>query len=757
MPPFLLNTFIDALHSCSVSAKFVAEGEADAVCVAVAEEKGGFVMGSDSDFLILGAASSTAGGVGGYRGYIPFDMVQWIEGPTREGLGDAPGPAEGADDFIAVSARRRVAPSHRPSPFLPSPHLERPSLAILYFTPQSLRSRLRLPTSVFPLFAALVGNDRSHPTASSLFFDVNSAAGDRIDRVARVLREALFSLAKRNPPSSPRSGAETPTQSPGDQAIELVELAMKKLALRQPPNDAVRIELLNSIIDSTFQYILPSLHDCCGLYPFCGRVGDHGLCSSFKHTDGISVYKPGPAASSFAKASRQGLTPGLMSGWLHPDRIYPRPLLEDPQGPGLRMSLGLREIRALTWSIVEHGIGELQWDLENDDDSAPRTPEAGDVKTTLDNVEDVDGLDVKGLDEAVAKLTVSPLETSVPVQAEPQKREVEADAEVELEEESYKAVVEYIRQGSSIKLSAIPLRLLALPSSTHWNAAALPLQPLANRQASYLFALQSLTPAIQALPLWLQPLVANLRCTIIETSNRAHEHKPSQHWKRKEAELCLKAGVGSWGMRRRQLEDEAKGKAEAVWDGQYSAQQLVLQTRNVDLLSQLTATMVDSHLLAQALLLVPELRGAEEPAAVTLPQVLSGNDFSQPSKAKSIDAVHCSTHSAPWVFFNGHISHLVMLGEEPASKMGWRWGERETADFELCWEALREDLPEHVIKHWGSSVHAKVAAAAPASLDQASLKAKSKERKKAAKAASTGDLKAPGRGRFDLLSSIGVE
>lgn len=756
MPPFLLNTFIDALHSCSVSAKFVAEGEADAVCVAVAEEKGGFVMGSDSDFLILGAASTSSGGAGGYRGYIPFDMVQWIEGPSRGVPADAPDAAEGADDFIAVPGRRRVAPSHRPSPFLPSPHLDSPSLALVYFTPQSLRSRLRLPTSVFPLFAALVGNDRTHPTASACFFDVNSAAGDRIDRVARVLREALFALAKRTPPPSPRSGAATPIQSPGDQAIELVELAMKKLALRPPPNEASRIEILNSIIDSTFQYVLPSLHDCCSLYPFCGRVGDHGLCSSFKHSNGINVYRTGPAAGLFAKASRQGLVPGLMSGWLHPDRIYPRPLLEDPQGSGLRMSPGLRGIRALTWSLVEQGIGELQWDLEDDDDSAPRTPDAGDIEAALENAENDEALDIRELDEAVSKLSVSLQEPTTDARLETETDQEVKVADADIEEESYKAVVEYIRQGSSIKLSAVPLRLPSLPSSTYWNAAALPLQPMANRQAFYLFTLQSLTPAVQALPVWLQSLVANLRCTIIETSKRAHAHKPDQHWKRKEAELCLKAGVGSWGMRRRELEDEAKGKADTVWDGQSSAQELVLQTRNVDLLSQLTATMIDSHLLAQALLLVPELRGAQEPASATLPQMLNGNGLAQPSKPKtSVDAVHDSTHATPWVFFNGHISHLIMLGKEPTSKMGWRWGERETADFELCWDALREDLPDEVTKHWGSSTKAKTAVVEPT--DGAQTKVKSKEKRKAAKAASTGDLKSKSRGRFDLLTSLEME
>jgi hypothetical protein len=762
MPPFLINTFIDALHSCSVSAKFVAEGEADAVCVAVAEEKGGFVMGNDSDFLILGAASGTAGGPGGYRGYIPFDMVQWIEGPPSDAQPDGARPSSTtADEFIAVPSRRRATPSHRPSPFLPSPHLVSPSLAILYFTPQSLRTRLRLPTSVFPLFAALVGNDRSHPTASACFFDTNSAASDRIDKVASVLREALFALAKRATPPQPRSmnGTDTPGRSPGDQALELVELAMKKLAIRPPPNDVIRAEILNSIIDSTFQYILPSLHDCCSLYPFCGRVGDHGLCSSFKHSDGITVYKPGPAAGLFAKASRDGLIPGLLAGWLHPDRIYPRALLEDPQGPGLRMSEGLRHMRAVTWSLVEQGIGELQWDLEpgeeeEDEGMVPMTPlnvdeDVAEVLrngTVSDPISDSDEID--NLKDIVEKLTIA--ESSQPTA----NAALEKD---EAEDEGYKAVTEFIRQGSSIKLTPVPLLLPPIPSSPLWSSAALPLEPLANRQAFYLHALQSLTPAIQSLPTWLQPLVATLRCTIIETSRRGHAHKPDQHWKRKEAELCLKAGVGSWGIRRRQLEDEAKGKPDVVWDGQVAAVDLLLQTRNVDLLSHLTATMVDSHLLAQALLLVPEFRGARDLATATLPQLLGGTATAPvPKRQSRTDEVYFSTFASPWVFFNGHIHHLVMLGKDPSSKMGWKWGEKEAADMDLCWRALSEDLPEYVIKHWGVSERPRVVSD-PVAVSTAVDKIKAKERRKATKAVSTSNLQSPGGGRFDLLSSLGMD
>lgn len=79
LPPFLVQAFVAALKSHGlldgVQIFHLPEGEADAYCVALADELEGFVVGNDSDFAILGAKAGESST--GYRGYIPIEMIQW--------------------------------------------------------------------------------------------------------------------------------------------------------------------------------------------------------------------------------------------------------------------------------------------------------------------------------------------------------------------------------------------------------------------------------------------------------------------------------------------------------------------------------------------------------------------------------------------------------------------------------------------------------------------------------------------------------
>ncbi|KAJ9122317.1 hypothetical protein QFC22_001738 [Naganishia vaughanmartiniae] len=324
LPPLLLQVFIDTLKSYGlldgVQVFHLPEGEADAYCVALADELEGLVVGNDSDFAILGARAGV-GKEGGYRGYIPIEMIQWqLQIATANSAEQAPttdlmarNSVDVDDGFQPVKSRRskplaqKVTERNQTITTTTSLHLLPPqlpprqtiadptttctlSLFLTVFTPAALAIRLRIPPSYLPLLATILGTDHS-PTLSggrSLFFEDSLSKRDRVEVAARVIREALSpgnqprmrkrlatmvgasnrsSTSGRATPATAHGGAVASlTMNAGDEAFTFVALVMGNLLARPISNEETFTEYVTQMIEATCHYILPPSPSSLGLY-----------------------------------------------------------------------------------------------------------------------------------------------------------------------------------------------------------------------------------------------------------------------------------------------------------------------------------------------------------------------------------------------------------------------------------------------------------------------------------------------------------
>ncbi|WVQ81788.1 hypothetical protein IAT38_003913 [Cryptococcus sp. DSM 104549] len=670
LPAFASHSFIFALHRLGVATHHVPTGEADGVCVMMADRVGGYVLGKDTDFVILvGRAERT-------RGYVPLDMMMWIEGAQEDG------GEEGEDDgwekrsapasFQTVQNRRNKSHSPRQTSLLPSPAHRHPTLVLTVIPPQALRQRLRLPANCMPLFASLVGTDYTPPAAHNQFFEASLDACQRIEKAARVLREQLF---------SPSANNAKKNADPGDFVVELVRRVVKKLCIYPFDTDQALLAMVNDIIEAALQYSLPNGGECCTSYPFCGELDPLGCRTpgtvsgvSTPAGDGHALGEALPsrtAVEAYAAAQRQGSLTAVTHGWLYPNRIYLRGLLEDPRLPSLRLSEGSRAIRRATFVIADEGLGSLRFvsgptpAQAKKEDKALRGLLGVDVSASCSEVE------FSGED---GKMIVVDGEAGEPVQ-------------------SSRVLVEWARVGSAV----VPLDL-RLPPKRDLELGETPLciAPLDERLRAFLSHMHSDTPAIRALPPSLQALVALVRFCVVEAPGRGGRPDAAK-WRRDEAAAVLKGGLGTFAMWRRELEGETAGRAHghkrvkkvaASRPEEDARAWPTLETRNAHIVSQFASAMVDSVGLAEALLLLPSQVAW---TASVDPQLRT-----EPGSSASPET-YGPTHLSPFVFFSGIVLHTLLLREEPFTAFGWRWGPEEEATLQVCWDALVADLADGTI------------------------------------------------------------
>ncbi|BEI80094.1 hypothetical protein CcaverHIS002_0106230 [Cutaneotrichosporon cavernicola] len=299
LPPFTSHTFAAALASLKVETHFVPRGEADGECVVLAASIGGYVLGKDTDFVILGSAAEM-------KGYIPLDLMEWVEAAP-----DADAENNGGG-FTTVSGRKKGR-ARSASRLLP--RTSGATLILPAFTSVALARRLRLPTTMLPLLASLAGNDYSGGAGMG-----TGKFSDRIDRIARILRE-----------TQARPGSHT-----ADTAYELVARVVRKLHIRPYVDERELAETVEAVVNSTIQYVLPT-PVCCEVYPFCGELD--GGCAARTSRVATPVEGELPktgAPEAYAAAQRRGHLNLVTSAWLHPDRVYLWGVLENPSGPSAR-------------------------------------------------------------------------------------------------------------------------------------------------------------------------------------------------------------------------------------------------------------------------------------------------------------------------------------------------------------------------------------------------------------------------------------
>lgn len=707
LPPFCRGAFVAALNSLGVRTHFVPQGEADGVCVVLADQLGGYVLGRDTDFVILSAGASDK-----LRGYAPLDMMEWTDSAPAEDGDVAP-----AADFTTVAAKRSRSARSR---LLPPTGAGNPTLVLATYATAPLCRRLRLDAPMLPLLSSLVGNDYTPQWAGEALFP-RMRPGDRIERVARVLAELRPSVST---------------------ADELVRRAVRRLWAKPFVDDAAVAELTDAVIDATIQYVLPP-PDCCEQFPFCGELEAGCRTATASRTTSAAPSRaptPGgsasghhgehsPAVVAYAAAQRQGRLNSLASAYLHPDRVHLWSALEDPSMASCRASAAACRARLAAYTILDAAVGGL------------RFPPASDEMLEEQRQDQ----------EANALLGI--------------------EAEEESREERPRVVTEYLRQGGGriVARRAVlpPKDDSGEASSVNGEAngengdsasvngdASKPeknrkteetdtnddsskdtetsecLLPLAERQRLYLHHLGSDTAAILALPARLHPLVAAVRLLLSTGGD----------WTRSEIEALLRGCIGSlaaWDAvgttpaspskpsdpiadkngepdsayataneepsspisPRSDLERITSGASQA-FDPEITPPTVELTSRATRLIAALTSALQDSQPLAQALLLPPP-------------------------------------HGSPHVWIAGAALHSLLNGQDPPPGAGWAWNRSAKNRWKRAVAATLEgyDLPS-----------------APAE-----TKKSRKKNKNRAKKATAPELKAKGgkdkgpANRFDLL------
>lgn len=648
LPAFLFHVLRDTLAELSVPTFYLAEGEADGYCYSLANELGGWVLSGDSDFTIFGCGSSS-NDRNGYKGWVPMDSVQWmLESPQQDAGADLL-EKEGFSTVKSKSSKARAITAMSSSLVPPEPiqgsTITYPSLFLKVCHPADLASRLRIPASHLPLLASIAGTDHSPPTGAQLFFEARSNGTDRIEKVGRVIREALTptgqskrkqrqriatmaSSSSSKTDATTDSGASTP-QLPqnkngalaGDEAYTFVSHVVAEMMSTWNPGPRAPTsrlhpealdQLVSDIIDATCQYIPPSsppdieCNACCDTFPYCrcSQIDD------LRTDDRVTFNGLHELRRAYARTRARGHL-SFFSYYLNPSSALVFGILEDPEGVSLRAANITRSLRRTGWVIFLQGVGGL-----------PQDSIGGECE---EDSESQDGLNT----DFVADASIGPA--------------VSSEAEMtSLDMSSVQSqvtdIVELLRAGSSNRMKGVPLKVTedtyAMETPTILD------EDPDKRFNRFLSIMKADSQKILALQQKWRPLVAMLRMSVL----LAYEH--NSPWSRKELRLSIVAGVLSSSAWSEEKSDASEPEVQSP----------PLESRNCNVYSHVVAIALDASQLAQALLL---------------------------------DADDTSPLKAMYRFLEGTIWHQVLLGhkkEDPS----------QASVVMACFEAAAEGMETYI-------------------------------------------------------------
>ncbi|KZT53081.1 hypothetical protein CALCODRAFT_520307 [Calocera cornea HHB12733] len=368
-----------------------ADSEGDPFTVELARQRGAWILGTDSDFVVYigsvcGEGVETTEGMG----YCPLDEMVWVAEEPNPGTArpDTPSASSSGwgdeDDFREVRTKRRK--TSRSSGLLPPLGGGVLSLNLTFYAPLSLPTLLNLPPTHLPLLASFLGTDYTPSTMWQHFHPQSNGPVQNVERTANALRTASAQQSS--------SGAATP--SGYNRALDLIMRAIEILALRPPLASGMAVQLREAIINSTLQYALPppgTPGQSCTLHPADACDLPQQLVPS--------AFDDFPAATTkpiYLQAYREGrLSPELLD-LLATGTFWPSVFLEDPDASSVAVWMG-REIRQWVYAIVEEAVGlyeepeDLDDDLEDGEDDTLAEGEDGDLEEDEDEVIPVEEMD----------------------------------------------------------------------------------------------------------------------------------------------------------------------------------------------------------------------------------------------------------------------------------------------------------------------------------------------------------------------------
>ncbi|KAI5990717.1 hypothetical protein EDC04DRAFT_2989029 [Pisolithus marmoratus] len=539
LPPLAYEACVQTLQRLASSGKrplevHFADEEADPYAVELAGRLGAYVVGNDSDFVIF-SSGLYAGG-------------------------------DDDDDFqTVVRGKTRKRPTRQQNitfgliPPLDVP-LEDLTLTASVYTPAALASHLKIPITILPLLAALVGNDFSNQSTTQrnvqfLFFERRLSLSQRITHTGDTLAGIL------NAASQPRKARHQV-----ESVMDLITRTVNALLTRAPSHvtpgevDAVVDRIVNAALTYAIDKYDGEIYGPDSLWPtrLCA-LHDQDACPF------VTLFMEAQPCSSQDKTGSDGATLIVKAkdrGYYEYGHFLAKTFLENPDLETVAKSIG-RPIRLWIYALLEDGVG------------LPDTPETSSVDDSVAEVggslNEEDKEDLDELIDVVEEHSSDDDDTDLlaPLRGELERLRTADDSTPEPPASATsrsrsrpppqpKSVTEYVRRGSRIATDEVPVPDLAvLMTSSGFDAFIeseihIPwqLRSLEERITLFLHILESNIPMMRDLPpaelfgvLAVRWVVRTLHLRAVESGMTKDREK--ERWSQREARAFLTFYVGS--------------------------------------------------------------------------------------------------------------------------------------------------------------------------------------------------------------------
>ncbi|KAG6891496.1 hypothetical protein C0992_005635 [Termitomyces sp. T32_za158] len=557
IPPLAYTACISALKNLRDSTDAVevhfADEEGDPYAVELAGKLGAYVVGNDSDFVVLNTE--------GYLGYIPLEEMMWHVPISLEVTSHEEDDGGFQEVRKPKSKRRPVADKKFGRGIIP-PDGDGLTLSFVVYKPDSLAAHLNIPVTLLPLLGALVGNDLSRQTdpdrrtVQSLFFDRQLSLSQRITRVASTIQTIL----------SPSTQKRKILKHQVGSVMDLIDRAVNQLLTRlNTPLGTGEIDIIvEKIVEATLQYAIPKRDDAdmlahdlqspqvcalhppsaCSLLPLLSRRVEAGA-SDDSEIESEGQQNAVKIRAQYLAAFRDGQFSPKLLDILSSGTFWPRIFLENPDVETVSRSIG-RPIREWIYSVLDNAVGlpeTLDEEIEHESNKAAFEGDEEDLDEIIDVVESESETELVGDD------LLAPLKGEL-YRLHGSDNEDPSIAEAAPHSPPRPPVVsEYLRRGTRVAQEEVevkPINELFVSVSLPPYSGFIPVVSfsLEKRMTVFLRALESDVAPVRSLPKeHIIPVLA-VRWVVRTLNTRAEETKSKERekerWTKREA-ACLLA------------------------------------------------------------------------------------------------------------------------------------------------------------------------------------------------------------------------
>ncbi|WFD01191.1 hypothetical protein MYAM1_003953 [Malassezia yamatoensis] len=615
LPAGLSECLFSVLDAYKVETQVGAE-EVDVAIAQLANQREGYVVSRDSDFLIL------CGNAPECKGYIPLSTLEFIAKGTAVENQEEP-PAEEDDGFTTVStakskrgkkqqaaAKLANLPYIMRKPVLPLDESQMQQTAVRFrcFSSGRVASQLKIPMNLLSVFGALVGTEQRSNDHQELFNTIFHGVNNRMSVIAQVLAEQYTGVKEAQDEDLSDSQA-------GEYALDLRDPVLRLLAKtldalveygrkRRGAQITVSWEMRHAIVHN--------MHSVALSYMPGNR--DEAIERFMEKCDvkGLQLYQ-----EAYWKRQLDQVMVSVLLERMYIARIF----LEEPEEPASQRYV-LRDLRELVWSIL------LSVWLE-------AHPEAKQAPTEL--IEQMEKAKIQGdqdqsidsheEDQQPTSGSASDVSDEESDEADDQSQPTEEDAKHEAYVATLPKITEYTRTEYALRREELHVRpwteLLQEFCQRAGNPPPKALQEAVNRSESESSApvypaelqqdgrMQLWTAAhylqesdLSNLPKDLWAFVAAMRYTIVANHQRLGELRTKHNWTYAEVEAAVYSAVILRNLHNKATPAELQTITEAYLSGSPP-------NRSITLSTMLAFALETSYWLTQSLLLVEEVGHGE--------------------------------------------------------------------------------------------------------------------------------------------------